>query len=541
MYVRVKSIDRTAWKLYSSSHLSSLSLTAQVDMSSGTLPLSTFSVNIMEPTALSQRLYMRAGNRIRLYSDVSVEARVADILRWSKSSELTDEDQCEIWCDFIITNVKRLSESMFSIVATSPLSQTEDVTLKPIMYFSEDSSSTRSVRSIINGLLGDIDISVVYDETADAVLNNLYLAPEIRVSANLTRSTIAYFPEQSLRERLNKIASAFGLYFTDMFYESDISYETGDVKCFAMEPRRQLTIDNVSFKTFGRYIPANKIFWTPNVSQDKYISRVAIEFYHYTDVDDTGGLEPGDEYIQYETESAIGTEVHYYKSEKVSRYNSISNENTLSYEKEIYKLDELTFVYGNAQTVLDRQMVMNSHAAFADLTVIDNGEYRPGMRVAFPTRFGEVYTGIIESATFTFGAQSVAALHVVGLEDADGMTLTVEMLKPTLAPTPTFFPFSKLIKRYHFPKGYQYDIDKYEFTMSYCGYTMRFRCPKVTGTMDQTKTVSVKLALLYEEYNGKLLHQGDVVMPESGTVISAGTNGVIGGLVLGSNVLIGSV
>ena len=530
MYVRVKSIDRTAWKLYSNDHLSGLSLTAQVDMSSGTLPLSTFSVNIMEPVALGQRLYMRAGNRIRLYSDVSVEARVADILRWSKSSELTDEDQCEIWCDFIITNVKRLSESMFSIVATSPLSQTEDVTLKPIMYFNEDSSSTRSVRSIINGLLGDIDISVVYDDTANAILNNLYLAPG---------RYPAYFPEQSLRERLNKIASALGLYFTDMFYESDISYETGDVKCWAIEARKQTSVGNVTFKTFGRYIPASKIFWTPNVSQDKYISYVVIEYYYYINIDDTGGLEPGDEYIQYETESAIGTEVQYFKSKKGTTSAFIEDENTLSYEKEIYKLGELTFVSGITSTVFNQQKIINSHAAFADLTVIDNGEYRPGMRVAFPTRFGEVYTGIIESATFTFGAQSVAALHVVGLEDAEGMTLTVEMLKPVIAPVPRFFPFSKLIKRYHFPKGYKYDIDEYEFTMSYCGYTMRFKCPEVIGTMNQTKTVSVNLTLLYEEYNGTLLHQDEVVMPESGSVISAGTNSVIGGLVLGSNVLIG--
>lgn len=226
MYIQIGSTNYTKLK--------NISFNPEVDITSDSIPLDEFSLDIETTADISSSLM---GDDVKLY-----------------------DDRGNLWAAYILTYADRVNADFVHIEAASPYYLLERVNYSPTIWTSPVSISTA---------IGQLVIPL-----ARAGQGTLVRTIPYTIDSSLSGVTIqGYCPEQNGRERLQWILFAAGAYLQQSF------------------------TTNLQIKALGdspTTIPPNKTFWKPSVTYKERVTSVIVSTYSFSE----GTPAQGDEYVE---------------------------------------------------------------------------------------------------------------------------------------------------------------------------------------------------------------------------------------------------
>lgn len=380
-------------------------------------------------------------------NEFQIDIHTDDTIAIGTYAELYD-DLDNLWAQYWIVYAEHIDLTTLRVRAQSEIGILDKITLSAEYY--EDASVT----SVLN--------DTILWSTIGSVVPMSY-----SLDSSFSNETITgFFPQQTARERLMWIAFTIG----------------GYVKTFFNQTIEILPVDNTVTA-----IPMGDTYWKPSITYNAWVT--AIRGYAYTFT--LGTPSTTDTYVT----DWIGNT--YIVTETVI---TIQNQNVPEAAPE--NVVEIKGLYtlnpDNISGVLTRLTQWYFDRTEVDFDAINNGTYMPGDRVSVHTDDEKIVTGYITTATFTFGLQAKAKMHLTGVADipAGKLKVVYKYNGTTIGK-----------KVYSLPVGYTYTITNpyIDKTMNGHRYIFRPLAESITGTMTAgTTTVTQNYAIALDLYENEL-------------------------------------
>lgn len=380
-------------------------------------------------------------------NEFQIDIHTDDTIAIGTYAELYD-DLDNLWAQYWIVYAEHIDLTTLRVRAQSEIGILDKITLSAEYY--EDASVT----SVLN--------DTILWSTIGSVVPMSY-----SLDSSFSNETITgFFPRQTARERLMWIAFTIG----------------GYVKTFFNQTIEILPVDNTVTA-----IPMGDTYWKPSITYNAWVT--AIRGYAYTFT--LGTPSTTDTYVT----DWIGNT--YIVTETVI---TIQNQNAPEAAPE--NVVEIKGLYilnpDNISSVLTRLAQWYFDRTEVDFDAINNGTYMPGDRVSVHTDDEKIVTGYITTATFAFGLQAKAKMHLTGVADipAGRLKVVYKYNGTTIGK-----------KVYSLPVGYTYSITNpyIDKTMNKHRYIFRPLAESITGTMTAgTTTVTQNYAVALDLYKNEL-------------------------------------
>lgn len=306
------------------------------------------------------------------------------------------DDNENVWAKYIITDNRRIDSKWVRVQAKSPLILLERIKMPAVKY--NGSGFTYIVDSIFDGA----------EQIAGVLLH--YTSTEY-----MSKTVTGFCPEQTARERLQWLCFSVGAYVKTMFNN---------------------VVEILPVDTTSIDIPANKVFWQPELTYSDYVTAIKIKSYSVT----IGTPQTTDEWVTDGTNYYIVTSTEHVVSNVQAP--STAQENVITVDKNMLVNDT------NYQEILTRlaSYWFNRLSISADL--INNGEYLPATKCNIPTTVNLI-TGFINSASFQFGHSSRSKTIIKDGYETSSALLTIRYIYNLSVIHET---------QYRFIVGYNYNI-----------------------------------------------------------------------------------
>lgn len=230
-------------------------------------------------------------------------------------------------------------------------------------------------------------------------------------------SITGFCPEQTARERLQWIVFVIGAYVRTYFTDK-------------IEIR---LIDDTE-----TVIPKERTYWKPAIRYGNYVTGVRITAYSYV----PGTPQTTDKWV---------TDGTVYYIQTTQDYTLVNPNLPPDTPENMITVKDVSLVNpANVAGLLSQLARYYFKRIEADLDAIDNGEYIPGDKVLGYADDRMLLEGYIKSATFSFGLQSKAQLHIMQTDQVAGDTLVLLYL----------YGESQIGREeYYLPLGYNYTIE----------------------------------------------------------------------------------
>jgi len=381
-------------------------------------------------------------------NEFQVDIHTTDIIEIGGYAELYD-DLDNLWAQYWIVYAEHIDQQTLRLRVQSEIGILDRISL-PATYY-----NGASVTSVLD--------DVIVWSTLGSVVPMGY-----SLDSSFSSETITGFcPQQTARERLLWVAFTIGAY----------------VKTFFNQTIEILPIDDTETT-----IPIGDTYWKPTIIYNEWVTAIRGHAYSFT----PGTPQTTDTYVQDDIGNTyIVTETTF----------TIQNQNVPKAAPEnivdisgLYLLNE-----DNISDVMTRLTAWYFNRTELDFDAINNGAYIPGDKVIVYTDDENMVTGYVTSATFTFGLQAKATIHLTGVLDVEAGNLTI-----------LYKWNGKQIgkKMFTFPVGYAYSITNpyIDKSMNRHRYIFRPLNENATGTIvagKNTNTQNCDVALdLFE----KVLH-----------------------------------
>lgn len=360
------------------------------------------------------------------------------------------DDLDNLWAKYLITSSERIDPETLKVECKSMLYLCEGYKLDAVMY---NGASLASV----------LDYTLVIPTESEGLTITL----DYTLDSSFSGQTVTgYCPEQTPRERLVWICFAIGAYVK--------TYFNGQIEILPIP-------------TTETSVPLEKTYWRPSLTYRDYVTSIKVKYYSFAE----GTPTTTDKYV------TVG-ETHYIVTESEM---SLTNTNAPSgFPKNELTIEGVYLVNsGNANAVLNFLGRWHFNRQTVDADVIDNAEFMPGQKLSVFTDPETIVSGFVDEASFEFGKQAKARLHLIATVGVDSSKLTILYKWDTIQ-------IGKAT--YSFPEGFAYSITNPYIDMSMDGHRYIFRpinaaCTGTMGADDETKTEQETPAL--DLYN-KVLH-----------------------------------
>lgn len=384
-----------------------------------------------------------AGTSIPI-NEFQVDIHTTDAIAIGGMAELYD-DLDNLWAQYWIVYAEHIDRRTLRLRAQSEIGILDRITLSATYY------NGASITSVL-------DDTIVWSTLGSAIPMSYSL------DSSFANETITGFcPNQTARERLLWVTFTIGAY----------------VKTFFNRGIEIVPVDNTE-----AMIPIGDTYWKPTISYSEWVTAIRGHAYSFT----IGTPSTTDTYV----EDWIGN-IYIVTETTITIQNQdapeAAPENIVDIEG-LYLLND-----DNISGVLTRLTAWYFNRAEVDFDAINNGAYIPGDKVLVHTDEESMVSGYIDKATFAFGLQAKAKMHLTGVEDVEAGNLTI------------LYKYNgKLIsmKMYSFPVGYSYSVKNLfiDKTMNGHRYIFRPLNENATGTIaagNNTNTQNCDIALdLYE-------------------------------------------
>lgn len=398
-------------------------------------------------------------------NEFQADIHTTDTIEIGGMAELYD-DMDNLWAQYWIVYAEHIDRRTLRLRAQSEIGILDRITLSATYY---DGAGITSV----------LDDTIVWSTLGSTIPMSYSL------DSSFSSETITGFcPQQTARERLLWVAFTIGAY----------------VKTFFNRGIEILPVDDTE-----TMIPMGDTYWKPTISYNEWVT--AIRGYAYSF--EIGTPSTTDEYVQ----DWIGNTYIVTKTPV-----TIQNQNAPEAAPEnIVEIEGLYLLNDdNISDVLIRLSAWYFNRAEVDFEAINNGAYIPGDKVIVSIDAENMVSGYIDSATFAFGLQAKARMHLTGVADVEAGNLKI-----------LYVYDGKQIgkKAYMFPIGYSYSIKNpyIDLTMNQHRYIFRPLNENATGTIagkNNTNTQNCDVAL--DLYKG-ILH---VISVDDVSVESSGDDAI---------------
>lgn len=358
-------------------------------------------------------------------NELQVDVITDDEFGLSDTVELYDNlDQ--LWATYHITHVGRVDADTIRIKAQDDIAMLDRITLPAVYHNSV----------LVPDLLDD---TIITESGGVSAPWPYYLDPSFNNAV-----IHGFFPEQSARERLLWVCFTIGAYVKTCFNDQ---------------------IEILALDDTPATIPIADTYWKPTINYKDPVTSIRVKEYDFAQgtpgaTDKYVTDENGVVYIVTETETIL------YNSDAPA--GALANEVTI---EGVYTVNA-----DNAAALLTRLAGWYFNRTEVDFEAIDNRSYLPGDKVIMYADEDKMLTGYIDSASFSFGLQAKARLHLTGGADVEAAKLIV---------TCTWNGVQVDKREYLLPVGYEYSIaNRYiDMTMDGHRYILRPTAAAVTGTM----------------------------------------------------------
>ena len=401
------------------------------------------------------------GNELAV-NEFRCELITDDEIPIGKYAALYDE-KSKPWAVYRITEAQRLSPHTVTIKAQS------DILILDRKKLPAQMCVNASAKTLINQCFTSFGLTCVIDSSVSDVQINGYL------------------PEQSARERLQWLCFVIGAY----------------VKSFFVAMCTIKKIDNTTTN-----IPLNKTFYRPKISYKDYVTAVTATAYSYAE----GTPGSTDKWVK------VGNKTYIQTSQTATLSNSDVPANT---PDNIIDLSNITIVNdSNISNILQRLSAeyFNREQLSADI-LNTYGEVQPADKVQVSDDIGNVITGYVKSARFTFGkaAKSAIVLTQTVTEKAVKVVISYRYLTNIEIARETFY----------FPKNTAFELENSYIDTTEQGLR-RVYLPlteKTTGNTGERETTEKKvncdIALEFKDNILDILSVDSANKNDSGVVIIA--------------------
>ena len=303
------------------------------------------------------------------------------------------DDSDNLWADYWCVEAVRINTETVQVIARSRMILLDRVTMAA-KYYNGVAASV-----VVAEIFSGIDTQYELDNSVASV------------------SIIGFCPEQTARERLQWVVFVIGAYVQTYFTDKIV------IKL----------IDETETA-----IPKERTYWKPSVKYGNYVTGVRVTAYSYTQ----GAPQTTDKWVTDGTNYYIQTTQDYTLSNPSVPPDAPENIVTV---KNVNLINP-----NNVSGILTQLSKYYFKRVEVDLDAVDNGEYIPGDKVLGYVDDQMLVEGYINSATFTFGLQSKAQLHIMQTDQVNGDTLVI-LYK---------YGNSQIGRvEYYFPVGYSYTIE----------------------------------------------------------------------------------
>ena len=380
-------------------------------------------------------------------NELQVDIHTDDTIPIGGYAELYD-DLNNLWAQYWIVYAEHIDQQTLRLRAQSEIGILDKITLSATYY---EAASITSVLDeiIVWSTLGSV---VPMGYSLDSSFNN--------------ETITGFCPNQTARERLLWVTFTIGAY----------------VKTFFNQTIAILPIDNTVTR-----IPIGDTYWKPTVIYNDWVTALRGHSYSFT----LGTPQTTDTYVQ----DALGN-TYIVTETTFTIQNQLAPagvpENIVDI-KGLYLLND-----DNVSGVLTRLTSWYFNRTEVDFDAINNGTYIPGDKVQVHTDDETIMAGYITSATFAFGLQAKAKMHLTGVEDVAAGKLKI------------LYKYNGVQigkKVYSLPVGYTYAITNpyIDKTMNGHRYIFRPLNESITGTMTAgTTTVTQNCAVALDLYKNVL-------------------------------------
>ena len=383
-------------------------------------------------------------------NEFTADIHTTDDIDIGQSAELRD-DSNGLWAKYYLMSAEHINASTVRVVARSPLVLMDTNKLPAVMYTNENASTV--IADIILSIYSSVGSG---NYTLDDSLKNIKIN--------------GFCPEQLPRDRLLWVCYVLGAYVSTAFSNK-----------IQIKPLPTTAVD----------IPAEKTYLRPDIKYNDYVTSIKATSFAFA----SGSPDVTDEYV-----TDGGGTTYIVTRTKMS----VTNDDAPSGARENIRqvADVMLINSTNASGVLENAAEMAFARVEADVDVINNREYFPGMLVRFQLDDATMAEGYVQSCKFSFGVQARSTLHVLGLKPVQAAQLRITCVLPD---SPHDIILSRMT--YLFPVDYSYEVTVPWFDVEIKGhrYILRPLTANVTGTMaagGATATVNYEAAL--DLYKGTL-------------------------------------
>lgn len=303
------------------------------------------------------------------------------------------DDSDELWASYWLVEAIRINTETVQVIAQSKMILLDRKAMQPKYYNGVTAAS--AIAEIFTG----IDTQYELDHTVESI------------------TITGFCPEQTARERLQWIVFVIGAYIQTYFTDKIVIRMIDDTETI---------------------IPKSRTYWKPSVTYGNYVTGVKITAYFYVQ----GTPQTTDKWV------TDGTNYYIQTTQDYSLANPDLPPNTP--ENVITVKDVCLVNPGNVAGILSQLARYYFKRIEVDLEAIDNGEFIPGDKVLGYADDEQLVEGYVKAATFSFGLQSKAKLHIMQTDQVAGDSLVILYL----------CGHSQIGREeYYLPLGYNYTIE----------------------------------------------------------------------------------
>jgi len=335
--------------------LKSLTFAPETDITLSSIPVCEFTVEIITTDNIT------TGHRIRLYPD----------------------GQLTTYADYRIMKAERIADNIVRVLAQSELALLDTWTLKALRV-----TGSMGIQTIMEWAENPTYIKSGTPKHITYILASDVLDRDARVTG--------FFPEQTARERLQQMCITCGLTVQQWF-------------CTGLLLTRVNEVGQIPAFPTSTLIPASDTFFRPERQYVEPAGSLAVWSYgQWT----TSEPEVKDDWTVEVTDDVLGTT---WYCRKFDGYEDLNEDNDEGKPVEIS--DVMIINADNVSGVYERKWRFFIAEEYT-VDVINNGQYYPGMPVAFyydtdgDLSNAVVIPGIITKCDFTFGVQNRSKLTI---------------------------------------------------------------------------------------------------------------------------------
>lgn len=361
-------------------------------------------------------------------NEFSADIHTTDAIEINDKAALYD-GMDHLFAKYRIVYAEEIMAGVVHIIARSDIAIIDRVTLPAVMYSGAALSSV-------------LDSTIVRESPVDGFT----IALDYTLDASFANKTVTGFcPEQSARARLTWLCFVAGAYVKDW----------GNVQ-----------IEILPIDTTEALVPIEKTYYKPTANYGDWVTGIKAKTYSFA----AGTPDTTDAYVT----DANGA--HYIVTESSL---TLQNQDAPSDAPEnLVSIEDVTLINDdNVSGILTRLSQWYFPRMTVDLDAIDNADYIPGDRVTVYLDEEKMARGYIDGASFAFGNQAKAALHLTAAESRASGRLVIE-----------YRYNGKRIgrRKFRFPVDYAYSIENpyIDLTLDKHRYIFRPQNAAATGTVE---------------------------------------------------------